>query len=56
MSGINAVALGGGFTYRAVEDDAAVVRTTKGRTVEARATPESRLVPGDVVTVFERRF
>lgn len=56
MTLLSAVALAGGFTYRAVEDVAEVVRTTHGRVIAAKATPESELAPGDVVTVFERRF
>ena len=56
MTVLGAVALAGGFTYRAVETSASVVRTEDGRTVEGRADRETALRPGDVVTVFERRF
>ena len=56
MTVLAAVALAGGFTYRAVEDYAAVVRTDGGASVEGRATRQAPLRPGDVVTVFERRF
>jgi len=56
MSVLGAVALAGGFTYRAVETSASVVRTEDGRTIEGRAGRETPLQPGDVVTVFERRF
>lgn len=56
MSVVAAVALAGGYTYRAIEDYAAVVRTDGGAPVEGRALPESPLRPGDVVKVFERRF
>lgn len=56
MTVLAAVALAGGFTYRAVEDYAAVVRTEGGHAVEGRAQRQTALVPGDVVTVFERRF
>jgi polysaccharide biosynthesis/export protein len=56
MTLLGAVALAGGFTYRAVESSASVVRTEDGRTIEGRADRETALHPGDVVTVFERRF
>jgi polysaccharide biosynthesis/export protein len=56
MTVVTAVAVAGGFTYRAVEGYASVVRTTGGQAVEGKATRETYLQPGDVVTVFERRF
>ncbi len=56
MTVLAAVALAGGFTYRAVDDVAAVVRSDHGQAVEGRATRQTALEPGDVVTVFERRF
>jgi polysaccharide export outer membrane protein len=61
MTVVTAVAVAGGFTYRAVEDRAAIVRTVEdntieGRAIEGRATRQSYLQPGDVVTIFERRF
>lgn len=56
MTLLGAVALAGGFTYRAVEDAASVVRSESGRSFEGRAGRETPLQPGDVVTVFERRF
>ncbi len=56
MTVLAAVALAGGFTYRAVEDRAAVVRTDGGAAAEGRVARQTELEPGDVVTVFERRF
>jgi polysaccharide biosynthesis/export protein len=56
MTLLGAVALAGGFTYRAVEGSASVVRNQGGRTIEGRVGRETPLQPGDVVTVFERRF
>lgn len=56
MTVLAAVALAGGFTYRAVEDRVAVVREENGHPVEGRARRDAPLQPGDVVTVFERRF
>ncbi|MEO9189203.1 MAG: polysaccharide biosynthesis/export family protein [Acetobacteraceae bacterium] len=56
MTVLAAVALAGGFTYRAVEGYAGVVRGDGGTAVEGRAARQTELAPGDVVTVFERRF
>jgi polysaccharide export outer membrane protein len=56
MTVVTAVAVAGGFTYRAVEDYAAIVRTVEGKAVEGRASRQSYVQPGDVVTIFERRF
>ena len=56
-----AVAVAGGFTYRAIDEYAAVVRsfdsgTPEGRAVEGKASRQSFVQPGDVITIFERRF
>jgi polysaccharide export outer membrane protein len=56
MTVVTAVAVAGGFTYRAVEGYAAIVRTVEGRAVEGRASRQSYVRPGDTITVFERRF
>ncbi len=56
MTVVTAVALAGGFTYRAIERYAEVVRTRDGRALTARAGRNAPLAPGDVVTIFERRF
>ncbi|WP_239992333.1 polysaccharide biosynthesis/export family protein [Rhodopila globiformis] len=56
MTVVTAVAVAGGFTYRAVQDYASVVRTLDGVAVEGKATRQTFLQPGDVVTVFERWF
>jgi len=56
MTVVTAVAVGGGFTYRAVEDYAAIVRTIGDKAIEAKAGRQSYVQPGDVITVFERRF
>lgn len=56
MTVLSVAAVAGGFTYRAVQDQAAVVRLVGGQPVEGRATPLTVLRPGDVVTVYERRF
>jgi polysaccharide biosynthesis/export protein len=56
MTVVTAVAVGGGFTYRAIEDYAAVVCTVDGDAIEGRASRQSYVLPGDVITIFERRF
>ena len=56
MTVLSVAAVAGGFTYRAVQDQAAVVRLVDGRPVEGRANPLTVLRPGDVVTVYERVF
>jgi polysaccharide export outer membrane protein len=56
MTLLTVVALAGGFTYRAVDDRAAVVRTIDGKPTEGRVGREALLQPGDVVTVLERNF
>ncbi len=56
MTVVTAAAVAGGFTYRAVDDYAAVVRTQDGVAVEGKATRQSFVQPGDVITVLERRF
>ena len=56
MTVVTAAAVAGGFTYRAVNDYASVVRTQDGVAIEAKATRQSFVQPGDVITVFERKF
>jgi polysaccharide export outer membrane protein len=53
MTVLTAVAVAGGFTFRASEKEVSVTRGAQG---EARASRDSRLLPGDVVYVFERHF
>ena len=54
MSVINAIALAGGFTYRAREDDFYVRRSSNGK--KYAAGPATPIYPGDVITVRERYF
>ena len=57
MSVINAVALAGGFTYRAQENSFDIDRTIHGdkqQKIYGRKTTE--VLPGDVITVRERYF
>jgi polysaccharide export outer membrane protein len=57
MTTLSAVAVAGGFNYRALQDHVAVTRIGEdGRPREFRADRQALLMPGDVVTVFERRF
>jgi polysaccharide export outer membrane protein len=57
MTVLNAVALAGGFTYRAREGSFYVSRTqTDGSKVKLDAAPDTQVLPGDVITVRERYF
>jgi polysaccharide export outer membrane protein len=56
MTVLTAVAIGGGFTYRANRDFVSITRVTEGSAKEGRAQRQSFVQPGDVITVFERRF
>jgi polysaccharide export outer membrane protein len=57
MSLINAVALAGGFTYRADEGSFDLMRPDRaGKKVKVDAKPETPVQPGDVITVNERIF
>jgi polysaccharide biosynthesis/export protein len=56
MTVVTAVAVAGGFTYRAVEDRASIVRDIGGKAIEGRAVRETFVQPGDVITIYERRF
>ena len=56
MTFLSAVSTAGGFTYRAVTDEASIVRNTDGTTAEGTVTRRSLIQPGDVITVFERHF
>jgi polysaccharide export outer membrane protein len=57
MSVINAIALAGGFTYRARESSFYLTRANKdGSKARVEAAPETPVQPGDVITVRERYF
>lgn len=55
MSVINAVALAGGFTFRAKEDAIAVQRGGSGAP-QVVVTPDTPILPGDIIRVPERFF
>jgi polysaccharide export outer membrane protein len=56
MTVLTAVAVAGGYTYRAFQDYASDIRTSNGHAEEGRVTPRSFLAPGDVVKIYERHF
>ena len=57
MTTLTAVAVAGGFNYRAIRDYVSITRIgPDAKPVEYRAGREALVQPGDVVTVFERRF
>ena len=55
MTVINAVALAGGFTYRADQDDIVISRGGSSGP-EIAAAPDSEVLPGDIIEVQERFF
>ena len=56
MTFLTAIAVAGGFTYRAVEDYGEAVRTSRGAAITGRVSTDTFLAPGDVVRVLERYF
>ena len=56
MTMLTGIAIAGGFTYRAFQDYAMVVRTLDNTSREGRVLPQSFIAPGDVIRVYERRF
>lgn len=56
MTVVTAAAVAGGFTYRAIDGYASVVRTNGGDATEGKASRQAFVQPGDVITIFERRF
>lgn len=53
---LNAVALSGGFTYRADKGDITIQREIAGKKVEMEVSEKTLVLPGDVITVDERFF
>jgi len=56
MTVISAIAVAGGFTYRARKGRIRIVRDTDDNRVELRATDNTLIRPGDVIEVPERFF
>jgi polysaccharide biosynthesis/export protein len=53
---LSAVAIAGGFTYRARTDYVSITRKTGDQAVEQRADRDTIVQPGDVIYVYERYF
>jgi polysaccharide export outer membrane protein len=53
---LTAVAIAGGFTFRASQEAVSVTRQMSGHSQESRASRASRVLPGDTIYVFERHF
>jgi len=53
---LGAVAIAGGFTYRARTDYVSITRKTGDQVVEHRADRDTIVQPGDVIYVYERYF
>ncbi len=56
MTVLTAVAVAGGFTYRAVESYASIVRDEGKHAMEGKVGRSTVVEPGDTITIFERRF
>ena len=56
MSVLNAVAVAGGYSYRADRRKVKITRITNGQEQEIEAGPSSNVMPGDVIRVLERFF
>jgi polysaccharide export outer membrane protein len=56
MTVLTAVAVAGGFTYRAQTDEASILRKIHGHPVEGRVPRGMEVQPGDVVNILERYF
>lgn len=56
MTYLNAVAIAGGFTYRAKEDHVVVIRMNDPQKRELTLKMDEKVMPGDVIHVEERFF
>lgn len=56
MTVLTAISIAGGFTYRAEHDYAGITRDTGSAAMQYKAADSAMAQPGDVITVFERRF
>ncbi len=56
MTYLNAVAIAGGYTYRAKEDHVVVIRMNDPQKRELTLKMDERVLPGDVIHVEERFF
>jgi polysaccharide export outer membrane protein len=56
MNVLNAVALAGGYTYRADRNDIVIVHANDPSKKEAQVSEDSAVLPGDIIRVPERFF
>ncbi len=56
MTVLNAVALASGYTHRAKEGRAVIVRNNNGQNMEITADHNTRVMPGDTIRIDERLF
>jgi polysaccharide export outer membrane protein len=56
MNALNAVALAGGYTYRADDSDVYIRRNGSSKEVEAAANQTTKIDPGDIIRIDERIF
>lgn len=56
MTVLNAIAIGGGYTYRARKDRIIVIRASDPERKEAQVTEDTPVFPGDIIRVAERYF
>lgn len=56
MNVVTAVALAGGFTYRADKSDAYIRRNGSPEEIEAEANVTTMILPGDIIRISERFF
>lgn len=56
MTVLSAVAMAGGYTYRAHTDEVSISRQEGDKVVEVRGTKNSIVHAGDVIYVYERYF
>ncbi len=56
MKAINAIALGGGYTYRARENNIYITRANDPERQKIKASHDTIVLPGDVIEVPERYF
>ncbi|MGR8934189.1 MAG: polysaccharide biosynthesis/export family protein [Gammaproteobacteria bacterium] len=56
MTYLNAVAIAGGYTYRAKEDYVMVIRMNDSEKEEVKRNMDDKVMPGDVIRVKQRFF
>ena len=56
MNVLNAIALGGGMTYRGKEDDIEILRGAEDNRISIPASLATPVMPGDTIRIAERYF